>query len=91
MYIKTSIKIFSVLLLKFDAMNIILNDIPQGQIIKNIKFEISFENGVAVTPNVIVDTDDTYLKETSNGVPKIDSIENREQKDVPDEMLNTEF
>lgn len=72
-------------------MNIILNDIPQGQIIKNIKFEISFENGVAVTPNVIVDTDDTHLKETSNGVPKIDSIENREQKDVPDEMLNTEF
>lgn len=69
-------------------MNIILNDIPQGQIIKNIKFEISFENGVAVTPNVIVDT---QSKETSNNVPKIESIENREQKDVPDEMLNTEF
>ncbi len=69
-------------------MNIILNDIPQGQIIKNIKFEFSFENGVAVTPNVIVDT---QSKETSNNVPKIESIENREQKDVPDEMLNTEF
>jgi hypothetical protein len=79
------------LLLKFDAMNIILNDIPQGQIIKNIKFEISFENGVAVTPNVIVDTQTKETSNNLNSVPKIDSIENREQKDVPDEMLNTEF
>lgn len=79
------------LLLKFDAMNIILNDIPQGQIIKNIKFEISFENGVAVTPNVIVDTQTKETSNNLNNVPKIDSIENREQKDVPDEMLNTEF
>lgn len=72
-------------------MNIILNDIPQGQIIKNIKFEISFENGVAVTPNVIVDTQTKETSNNLNSVPKIDSIENREQKDVPDEMLNTEF
>ena len=77
--------------LKFDAMNIILNDIPQGQIIKNIKFEISFENGVAVTPNVIVDTQAKEISNNLNSVPRIDSIENREQKDVPDEMLNTEF
>lgn len=64
-------------------MNIILNDIPQGHLIKNIKFEISFENGEIVSPHVDIET----VKDKQN-VPE---IENRASKDVPDEMLNSEF
>lgn len=67
-------------------MNIILNDIPQGHLIKNIKFEISFENGETISPHVNVETvKDT---QTTQSVPE---IENRASKDVPEEMLNSEF
>ena len=66
-------------------MNIILNDIPQGHLIKNIKFEISFENGEIVSPCVKIEKQDVHTTQT---VPE---IENRASKDVPEEMLNSEF
>lgn len=67
-------------------MNIILNDIPQGHLIKNIKFEISFENGEIVSPHVNVET----AKDTQT-IQSVPEIENRASKDVPEEMLNSEF
>lgn len=67
-------------------MNIILNDIPQGHLIKNIKFEISFENGEIVSPHVNIES--TKDVQTTQTVPE---IENRASKDVPEEMLNSEF
>ena len=66
-------------------MNIILNDIPQGHLIKNIKFEISFVNGEIVSPHVNIETQEVQTTQT---VPE---IENRASKDVPEEMLNSEF
>lgn len=69
-------------------MNIILNDIPQGHLIKNIKFEISFENGEVLAPKVhVAQTTEKEISRASN-VPE---IENRASKDVPEEMLNSEF
>lgn len=70
-------------------MNIILNDIPQGHLIKNIKFEISFENGEVIAPKVHV----SQNVETANTVnpSNVPEIENRASKDVPEEMLNSEF
>ena len=67
-------------------MNIILNDIPQGHLIKNIKFEISFVNGEIVSPHVNIES--TKDDQTTQTVPE---IENRASKDVPEEMLNSEF
>lgn len=78
-------------------MNIILNDIPNGSLIKNIKFEISFENGTVLAPDVKINENFQTVQhvqytENSDHVEKnVPNIETRASKDVPEEMLNSEF
>lgn len=84
-------------------MNIILDNIPQGQKVKSIKFEIEFENSLenGLENNIEAEHGVKHVQTCSPAaepaqstsvvhVPDI-QIDGRENKQVPAEMLNADF
>ena len=84
-------------------MTIKIENIPEGQKIKSINFNIDFESGESETyvKQPVVETTNTFepntpplnMKATGIDEPNITSVdtEKRELKEIPAEMLNVEF
>ena len=84
-------------------MTIKIENIPEGQKIKSINFNIDFESGESETyvKQPVVKTTNTFesnitplnMKATGIDEPSITSVdtEKRELKEIPAEMLNVEF
>lgn len=82
-------------------MNIILDNIPVGQRIKNIKFEIAFEDGSFETSSANNNVKTVSSVSEASDVEHVEHVEHvantnienaeRPQKDVPSEMLDAEF
>ena len=84
-------------------MTIKIENIPEGQKIKSINFNIDFESGESETyvKQPVVKTTNTFesniaplnMKATGIDEPNIPSVdtEKRELKEIPAEMLNLEF
>ena len=84
-------------------MTIKIENIPEGQKIKSINFNIDFESGESETyvKQPVVKTTNTFesnitplnMKATGIDEPSITSVdtEKRELKEIPPEMLNVEF
>ena len=84
-------------------MTIKIENIPEGQKIKSINFNIDFESGESETyvKLPIVKTTNTFepniaplnMKATGIDEPNIASVntEKREPKEIPPEMLDAEF
>lgn len=91
-------------------MVIKIEDIPEGRLVKQITFDILFEDGNTVDVEKIIKTDNSInntkvseipvpMPSTLNDeIPGFDPsirpnivTEKREQKEIPNEMLNQEF
>ena len=84
-------------------MTIKIENIPEGQKIKSINFNIDFESGESETyvKQPVVKTTNTFepniapenMKATGIDEPNIASVntEKREPKEIPPEMLDAEF
>ena len=69
-------------------MTIKIENIPEGQKIKSINFNIDFESGESETyvKQPVVKTTNTF----ESNIAPVDT-EKREPKDIPPEMLDAEF